>query len=113
MAAQAEEGDHEPNVEPELCDLFASILWDASSNWVIFLDPRVYQHLRHRQAARRSGRGIARNGKLLPTSGPLVRDSARASCFRAFLHNHWLGLAVFAGIALDFAVRVSAWPRTL
>ena len=27
----------------------------------------------------------------------------RAGCFRAFLHNHWLGLAVFAGIALDYA----------
>ena len=43
----------------------------------------------------------------------LIRQRERASCFRAFLHNHWLGLAVFAGIALDFAVRVSAWPRTL
>jgi len=43
----------------------------------------------------------------------LIRQRERASCFRAFLHNHWLGLAVFAGIALDFAVRVSAWPHTL
>ena len=25
-------------------------------------------------------------------------------------HNHWLGLAVFAGVALDFAVRRHAWP---
>ena len=37
----------------------------------------------------------------------------RAACFRAFLHNHWLGCAVFAGVALDYAVRLSAWPRTL
>ncbi len=41
----------------------------------------------------------------------LIRDRDRARCFRAFLHNHWLGFAVFAGIALDYAVRVHAWPR--
>jgi len=41
----------------------------------------------------------------------LIRGRARDACFRAFLHNHWLGLAVFAGIALDFAVRAHAWPR--
>jgi 4-hydroxybenzoate polyprenyltransferase len=43
----------------------------------------------------------------------LIRGRDRVQCFRAFLHNHWLGLAVFAGIALDFAVRFKAWPRTL
>jgi 4-hydroxybenzoate polyprenyltransferase len=43
----------------------------------------------------------------------LIRTRERDRCFRAFLHNHWLGLAVFAGIALDFAVREGAWPRTL
>ncbi len=43
----------------------------------------------------------------------LIRRRERASCFRAFLHNHWLGLAVFAGVALDYAVRLRAWPRSL
>jgi 4-hydroxybenzoate polyprenyltransferase len=43
----------------------------------------------------------------------LIRKRDRDGCFRAFLHNHWLGLAVFAGIALDFAVRAEAWPQTL
>ena len=43
----------------------------------------------------------------------LIRKRERDGCFRAFLHNHWLGLAVFAGIALDFAVRAKAWPQTL
>jgi 4-hydroxybenzoate polyprenyltransferase len=43
----------------------------------------------------------------------LIRTRDRDRCFRAFLHNHWLGLAVFAGIALDFAVRLKAWPQTL
>jgi 4-hydroxybenzoate polyprenyltransferase len=41
----------------------------------------------------------------------LIRGRERDACFRAFLHNHWLGLTVFAGIALDFAVRTHAWPR--
>jgi 4-hydroxybenzoate polyprenyltransferase len=43
----------------------------------------------------------------------LIHGRDRDQCFRAFLHNHWLGLAVFAGIALDYAVRLKAWPRTL
>jgi 4-hydroxybenzoate polyprenyltransferase len=41
----------------------------------------------------------------------LIRKRDRDACFRAFLHNHWLGLAVFAGIAVDYAVRVKGWPR--
>jgi 4-hydroxybenzoate polyprenyltransferase len=43
----------------------------------------------------------------------LIRGRDRELCFRAFLHNHWLGLAVFAGVALDYAVRLKVWPRTL
>jgi 4-hydroxybenzoate polyprenyltransferase len=41
----------------------------------------------------------------------LIRDRTREACFRAFLHNHWLGMTVFAAIALDYAVRQHAWPR--
>jgi len=40
----------------------------------------------------------------------LIRGRERAACFRAFLHNHWLGLAVFAGTALDYALMRGAWP---
>ena len=43
----------------------------------------------------------------------LIRTRDPARCFRAFLHNHWLGLAVFAGVVADFAVRQGAWPNTL
>ena len=41
----------------------------------------------------------------------LIRDRSREHCFRAFLHNHWLGLTIFAAIALDSAVRLHNWPR--
>ncbi len=43
----------------------------------------------------------------------LIRRRDRDRCFAAFLHNHWLGFAVFAGVALDFALRFSAWPNAL
>lgn len=35
----------------------------------------------------------------------LIRDREAAACFKAFLNNSWFGLAVFAGIMLDFASR--------
>lgn len=33
----------------------------------------------------------------------LIRERERMGCFAAFRHNNWLGAAVFAGIALDYA----------
>jgi 4-hydroxybenzoate polyprenyltransferase len=41
----------------------------------------------------------------------MIRRRDPAACFRAFLGNHWLGMVVFAGIALDLAVRAGRWPR--
>jgi 4-hydroxybenzoate polyprenyltransferase len=38
----------------------------------------------------------------------LVRHRDREACFRAFLHNHWVGLAIFAGIALDYLLGAGA-----
>jgi 4-hydroxybenzoate polyprenyltransferase len=35
----------------------------------------------------------------------LIRQRSRAGCFTAFRQNHWLGFAVFAGVALDLALR--------
>jgi 4-hydroxybenzoate polyprenyltransferase len=35
----------------------------------------------------------------------LIRARTREGCFRAFRHNNWVGFAVFAGTALDYALR--------
>ncbi|HEY4542537.1 MAG TPA: 4-hydroxybenzoate octaprenyltransferase [Noviherbaspirillum sp.] len=35
----------------------------------------------------------------------LIRSRERMGCFAAFRHNNWLGAAVFAGVALDYALR--------
>jgi len=35
----------------------------------------------------------------------MVRTRRRDDCFRAFRLNHWLGFAVFVGVALDLALR--------
>ncbi|HEY0489482.1 MAG TPA: 4-hydroxybenzoate octaprenyltransferase [Telluria sp.] len=34
----------------------------------------------------------------------LIRERERMACFAAFRHNNWLGAAVFAGVALDYAL---------
>ena len=31
----------------------------------------------------------------------LIRDRTREGCFKAFLHNNWIGFAIFAGIFVD------------
>lgn len=35
----------------------------------------------------------------------MIRTRTREGCFRAFRLNHWLGFAVFAGVAADYALR--------
>jgi len=35
----------------------------------------------------------------------LIRSRSRDGCFKAFRLNHWLGFAVFAGVAVDLALR--------
>jgi 4-hydroxybenzoate polyprenyltransferase len=35
----------------------------------------------------------------------LIKDRNREKCFAAFLHNNWLGAAVFAGLVVDYIAR--------
>lgn len=34
-----------------------------------------------------------------------TRNREPQACFKAFLHNHWAGLAIFVGIVMDYALR--------
>jgi len=45
--------------------------------------------------------GVAAAGALALWQYRLIRDRTREGCFKAFLHNNWIGAAIFAGIALD------------
>ena len=40
----------------------------------------------------------------------LIRGRDRGKCFAVFRGNNLLGICVFVGVALDFAVRLKAWP---
>ena len=41
----------------------------------------------------------------------LIRDRTREGCFKAFLHNNWVGAAIFAGIVAAYALGGGGWPR--
>ncbi|MBV8030393.1 MAG: 4-hydroxybenzoate octaprenyltransferase [Betaproteobacteria bacterium] len=53
-----------------------------------------------------AGLGLA--GGLMVYHWRLIRSRSRAGCFRAFMHNNWVGVAVFAGIASSFLVARAA-----
>ena len=38
----------------------------------------------------------------------LIHERDPARCFRAFLHNNWVGATVFTGIALDYLIKTTA-----
>ena len=35
----------------------------------------------------------------------MIQDRVKAACFRAFLNNNWVGMAVFIGLLLEFSLR--------
>jgi len=61
-------------------------------------------------AGQMSGRGVwyaaglAVAGAQALWHGWLIRKRDREGCFKAFRLNHWLGLSVFVGLVLDFAL---------
>jgi len=52
--------------------------------------------------------GLLAAAILFATQQWRVRTRARDACFRAFLDNNYVGMAIFAGIALDFALAPAA-----
>jgi 4-hydroxybenzoate polyprenyltransferase len=49
--------------------------------------------------------GLALSAGLFVYHYRLIRGRSREGCFRAFLHNNWVGAAIFAGIAADYLLR--------
>lgn len=49
--------------------------------------------------------GIAAAAAQVVWHATLIHDRTREGCFKAFRLNHWLGFAVFAGIAVSYALR--------
>jgi len=54
--------------------------------------------------------GLAVAAGMMASHYTLIRDRTREGCFKAFLHNNWVGAAIFAGIAAAYALG-GAWPR--
>ena len=47
--------------------------------------------------------GLGAAGLLMLYHYTLIRERRREGCFKAFLHNNWVGGVVFAGIAANYA----------
>ena len=59
--------------------------------------------LLHMGAVFHAGLGVA--AAIAAYHFTLIRGRDPARCFKAFLHNNWIGASVFAGIALDYLIR--------
>ena len=49
--------------------------------------------------------GVAGAAALVAWHFTLIRGRSRDGCFRSFRLNHWIGFTVFAGVAVDLALR--------
>jgi len=52
--------------------------------------------------------GLASAAAIMAYHYWLIRDRCRERCFKAFMHNNWIGAAILAGLALDY-LRPSLW----
>ena len=48
--------------------------------------------------------GLAAAAGMMAYHYVLIRDRSREGCFRAFRHNNWVGIAIFAGLVGSYAV---------
>lgn len=48
--------------------------------------------------------GLALAGAMMGYHYALIRGRSREGCFRAFRHNNWVGLAIFAGIVASYSL---------
>jgi len=54
--------------------------------------------------------GLVAAGALMGYHYTLIRGRTREGCFKAFLHNNWVGAAIFAGIVAAYGLG-GQWPR--
>jgi 4-hydroxybenzoate polyprenyltransferase len=47
--------------------------------------------------------GLAAAGAMMGYHWLMIRGRTREGCFKAFMHNNWVGGAIFAGIVLGLA----------
>lgn len=66
--------------------LLAWIGWQRQSGWVFYA-------------------GLLAAAGIMLYHFVLIRGRERPACFRAFLHNNWVGLAIFAGVVGDFLLQ--------
>jgi 4-hydroxybenzoate polyprenyltransferase len=52
--------------------------------------------------------GLAAAGAMMVYHWFLIRGRSRAGCFKAFMHNNWVGGAIFAGIAASYLLGTAA-----
>jgi len=53
--------------------------------------------------------GLAAAGAMMAYHWRLIRARTREGCFKAFRHNNWVGLAVFAGVVASTSPWLAAW----
>jgi 4-hydroxybenzoate polyprenyltransferase len=52
--------------------------------------------------------GLAAAGAMMVYHWFLIRGRSREGCFKAFMHNNWVGGAIFAGIAASYLTQAPA-----